>query len=521
MIGTDVSARAARVELARRRARKSLAAYVQAAWPILNPGEILVWGWAMEAICDHVEAWVLGEFPFLLIEVPPGSSKSTIGSRCAPVWSWQGDRAGLSPSMKWMAASYNTSLSNTLNNDRRKLVESADLVRLMDTPTRLEKGQRNKQLFWNRSRGFMQAVAPGGEATGYHAHRHIYDDLVKPKDVTDIGLAAARQFMLKTMISRFVDQSNASKALIAQRLGIGDPNDVFADMHPDCVRLTIPALYDPKRSTVTVNRRFRDPRTVEGESFEGRRYNAAMLHELRLKMGSAFEAQYQQSPIREGGTLIKVALFQRYDALPDLSDATVIGVIDSAFTDSRSADDSALQIWAGVRTPSGPRFYLVDSVHGPMTAVGVTDAAAVMTAKLSKHGVRLRQWLIEAGGKGNGDAIVSMMRRAGVRVKPVSYKRGSQNAAGKRNRVAAINDLIENLNVYVPKRELEAFSVSFIAECEWFGVLNADDQVDCMTMALLRLAQVFNLDVSDMLVDLDRSRQKAKPKRKRAAHFRP
>jgi len=156
-----------------------------------------------------------------------------------------------------------------------------------------------------------------------------------------------------------------------------------------------------------------------------------------------------------------------------------------------------------------------------MTAVGVTDAAAVMTAKLSKHGVRLRQWLIEAGGKGNGDAIVSMMRRAGVRVKPVSYKRGSQNAAGKRNRVAAITDLIENLNVYVPTRELEAFSVSFIAECEGFGVLNADDQVDCMTMALLRLAQVFNLDVSDMLVDLDRSRQKAKPKRKRAAHFRP
>ena len=115
-------------------------------------------------------------------------------------------------------------------------------------------------------------------------------------------------------------------------------------------------------------------------------------------------------------------------------------------------------------------------------------------------------------GKGNGDAIVSSMRRDGVIVRPVSYKRGSQSAAGKRNRVAAITPVIENGSVYVPDAMLASWSRSFVAECEGFGVLRADDQVDCLTMALLYLAPRVGMDVSDMLVDIDRRHARARPK---------
>ena len=71
-------------------ARRSLAEFVRQAWHVIEPGTPLVWGWAVEVICDHVQALVedrLGKNN-LDINVPPGSMKSTIVSVCLPAWRW-------------------------------------------------------------------------------------------------------------------------------------------------------------------------------------------------------------------------------------------------------------------------------------------------------------------------------------------------------------------------------------------------------------------------------------------------
>ena len=48
--------------------------FVKTFWRVLEPETPMVPGWAMEAICAHLEAVSYGEIIRLLINVPPGFS---------------------------------------------------------------------------------------------------------------------------------------------------------------------------------------------------------------------------------------------------------------------------------------------------------------------------------------------------------------------------------------------------------------------------------------------------------------
>src|SRR3546814_1488481 len=58
---------------------QSFAEFVKAAWRIIEPGTPLKWNWHLDAMCAHLAAISRGQLrPRLIINVPPGSSKSTI-----------------------------------------------------------------------------------------------------------------------------------------------------------------------------------------------------------------------------------------------------------------------------------------------------------------------------------------------------------------------------------------------------------------------------------------------------------
>lgn len=55
---------------------ESLHAFVKQMWPVLEPATKFVDGWALEAMCAHLEAVTDGRIQNLLINVPPGSMKA-------------------------------------------------------------------------------------------------------------------------------------------------------------------------------------------------------------------------------------------------------------------------------------------------------------------------------------------------------------------------------------------------------------------------------------------------------------
>lgn len=64
------------VAIERELGKRSFKHFAQMAWPVIEPSTKLKWGWAMEAICDHLQAVSEGKFSRLLMNVPPGTSKS-------------------------------------------------------------------------------------------------------------------------------------------------------------------------------------------------------------------------------------------------------------------------------------------------------------------------------------------------------------------------------------------------------------------------------------------------------------
>jgi predicted phage terminase large subunit-like protein len=57
-------------------ARRSLKEFTRQAWPTIEPGTPLIWGWSMDAITEHLEAVARREIKRLVINVPPGASKA-------------------------------------------------------------------------------------------------------------------------------------------------------------------------------------------------------------------------------------------------------------------------------------------------------------------------------------------------------------------------------------------------------------------------------------------------------------
>src|SRR5690606_14216685 len=81
-------------------ARKSFRWFVGQAWSIVEPAP-LVWTWGMEAICEHL-AWVTaGQIRFLMINIQPRQSKSTLCSVLWPAWEWIDH-----PGMQYLTGSY-------------------------------------------------------------------------------------------------------------------------------------------------------------------------------------------------------------------------------------------------------------------------------------------------------------------------------------------------------------------------------------------------------------------------------
>src|SRR5262245_51373341 len=70
------------------RAERRLIDFVRLMWKVLEPGNPLRTGWVMEAICEHLEAVSRGQIRNLLINCPPGMSKSLLTSVFWPAWEW-------------------------------------------------------------------------------------------------------------------------------------------------------------------------------------------------------------------------------------------------------------------------------------------------------------------------------------------------------------------------------------------------------------------------------------------------
>lgn len=469
--------------------RKGLLAFVKRAWPSVVPSEFVP-GWHIEEICTHLEAVTRGDCRRIVVNVPPGSSKSSVASVMWPAWDWISH-----PARRWMVATFDSALANRDAMACRRLVRDGWFAERWGQSVAIDGSGdvQETQGVWSTTGGGRRvSVTVAGRGTGWHGDIQLIDDPTKPKDMVgdpDKARAALERtwaWWTGTMASRRTG-SDFARVIIMQRLHESDlvGRILENDTEHEWVHLMLPMRFEPERACKT--QWGGDRRTRPYELLCPARWDEAAVKEIERDMGSQVAAaQLQQRPAPAGGNVFRrewfkvrwlhkdnpkwarlsVAEREFYVVLPP--QLTEVLSTDCSFKDTAGADYVAMHAWG----TTAAKYYLLDRIHDRL---GLPETVRCLQA-LAARRPRARGKLIE--DKANGPAVEQMLRdkMAGlIMVEP---------DGGKIARWNAVTPLCEAGDVILPDE----------SECPWIGEVveeivsvpfaRNDDDADAMAQAL-------------------------------------
>lgn len=440
--------------------RGSLHEFVKMAWPLVEPGTPFKDNWHVRLVCDHLEAVSRGEIRKLIINVPPGSSKSLLTSVFWPAWEWV-----RKPRTRWINVSFDGGL--TLRDARRMLlILRSDWYRerwgdRITMPLDVAAGE-----FGNVQGGWRFSTSVEGKMTGRHCDIMIIDDPIKPQDISKTTLEACKRWWTETVPSRFGDQKTGRRVMIMQRLHEEDLAGV-AIREGGWEHLRIPMRFEAQaRSATAIGG---DTRQVDGELMDPERFPEEAVHAMEIAMGTrTAAAQLQQRPAPAAGAIFMRKWFKKYAVLPARFDQQLISV-DAAFKDTDGSDYVCGTVW-GMRAGE---FYLLDRVKEHLDFPGTCELVERLVRKFPKAMAKLIE------DKANGSAVIQVLQKKIPGIVAIEPE------GGKEARAHAVAPLYEAGNVWHPDASLAPWVDDFEEEMVVFPFGSHDDQVDSTTQALL------------------------------------
>lgn len=347
--------------------RGGLLSFVRHFWHVLEPATPFQEGWALEAICEHLEAVTYGEVHRLLINVPPGFCKSLLVDCFWPAWEWGPMQM---PHLRYVTFSYSSRLTERDNGRFSSLILSPEYQAMYGDTVIPEK--IGDQKVSNTSRGWKVASSVGGVGTGERGDRIIADDLHNVKEAeSDLVRTGTVQWFRESMSNRLNDPETGAIVIIMQRVHEEDVSGVILSLGLPYCHLMIPMQYDPDRqvdengAAVSTDIGWTDPR-YNPDDVDGskdmlawpERFSASVCKSMTAELGPfAWASQYQQSPQARGGGIFQRAWWQLWDPpdgrFPPLD--YVVASLDSAFTEKEENDPSGFTVWGVFRNEAGNR----------------------------------------------------------------------------------------------------------------------------------------------------------------------
>jgi predicted phage terminase large subunit-like protein len=287
---------------------QSFAEFVKEAWRIIEPGTVLKWNWHLDAMCEHLEAISRGQIrPRLIINVPPGSSKSTIVTVLWQAWEW-------GPLGKRFLRYVTTSFD--LVNVKRDTGKTLDVIRsewFQSLWPEVELKTQGILSFSNYDTGSRLGVA-FKSVTGKRGDRLIVDD---PHSVLGAESEADRDKYVRLFIEGGLNRTNdwetSAIVIVMQRLHDADLTGELLRRDYGFIHLCIPMEFEEASRCTTPlqvadperpgqKKDWTDPRSYEGEIMDPVRIPPAAIVDLKKSGEYMWAGQYQQRPVpREGG----------------------------------------------------------------------------------------------------------------------------------------------------------------------------------------------------------------------------
>jgi len=307
-------------------------------WPVIEQ-EAFIDTWHIEYLCNELQMVAQRVFDRqpkaydLIINIPPGSTKSTIATVMFPAWCWARD-----PEIRTISSSYSHSLSIDHGVKSRDLITSDKYRDYFNV--RLRDDQAAKSRYKNTSGGERITTSIGGSVTGQHGHFIILDDPINPKKaVSDAERNSANDYIDTTINTRKVDKEVSVTILIMQRLHQDDPTGHMLAKGGNVKHISLPGELSDNVSPTELKENY-----IDG-LLDPRRLSQNVLDELKLDLGSyGYSGQIQQSPSPMGG-----GIWQKwFIPVPDNKMDDIIGSLvkygtdwDTAYTEKQGNSASA------------------------------------------------------------------------------------------------------------------------------------------------------------------------------------
>lgn len=444
---------------------KSLADFVKAAWPILEPTTPLRWNWHLDLLCEYLTLCSRGECRRLIINVPPRTMKSLLCTVFYPVWRWASR-----PDRRFMFVSYAEKLSTDHSVYRRNVMNSPWFRERWGHCFSFAKDQNLKTQYENSKRGAMFSTSITGTATGKGGDELIFDDPQNPETaISDTERATSTRNFDTTFRPRLNDPANGVIIVIMQRLHELDVSGHAMTKEPgEWTHIKLPAEAEyGERWEFPISRRVVERKPTD--LLWPERLSRDVLKGLKASLGSwAYAGQYQQNPAPLEGGIIKRAWLKFYRELP--AKGSLLQSWDCSFKDTKDSDFVVGQVWQ----KSEGSFYLVDQVRDRMDFVQTKAAIRAMSAKHAKATAKLIE------DKANGPAVIASLRTEISGIIAITPK------DSKEARLHAVSPLFEAGNVYLPDPSIAPWVNDYIQELCTFPNAAHDDQVDSTSQALSR-----------------------------------
>ena len=274
--------------------------FLKSFWEVIN-AESFKDNWHIGYLCDELQSlshYIVNRLPKpydLLINISPGTTKSTIVTIMFPAWIWTID-----PTIRIITNSYSSDLSIEHSVKSKDIIES-DKYRALFPDIELRRDKSGKQHYENTDGGFRYATSTGATITGFHAHVIINDDPQNPKQANSEVLRLSANEHTKTLSSRKVDKQNTPMITIMQRLHENDVTGYLLKKKGEKIKhICLPAELSDKVKPVELQENY-----VDG-LLDPKRLGREALEEAKIDLGSLqYSGQYEQSPVIAGGNIVK------------------------------------------------------------------------------------------------------------------------------------------------------------------------------------------------------------------------
>lgn len=318
--------------------RLSFFEFVKSFWDVIIK-EKAEYNWHIPYLCEELQALSVPivareKKPYdIIINIPPGTTKTTICTIMFPAWLWTQDA-----SLRVITNSYSKELSIEHATKSKDIIISDKYKRLFPEVA-LRRDKANKASYENTSTGARYVTSSGSAITGKHAHIIINDDPQNPQQAESEAERKTANDHTKTLSSRKVNKENTPTVTIMQRLHEDDVTGYLLKKKSDSIRhIRLPAELSDQVLPVELKDKY-----IDGK-LDPSRLGDSALAEAKVDLGSrGYSGQFEQTPGSDEGNIIKKEWFQtvtreEFEYLRNGETITFFG--DTAFTDKKENDPS-------------------------------------------------------------------------------------------------------------------------------------------------------------------------------------